>query len=55
MNKFLINITKSLNLKEDQGSPRVTLEYILKKFIFHPSIDKIKKTYESNKNFLSNK
>ena len=49
MNKFLINITKSLNLKEDQGSPRVTLEDILKKFIFHPSIDKIKKIYESNK------
>ena len=23
---------------------------ILKKFIFHPSIDKIRKTYESNKN-----
>ena len=49
MNKFLINITKSLNLKEDQGGPHVTLEYILKKFIFHPSIDKIKKTYEINK------
>ena len=50
MNKFFINIRKSLKLKEDQGSPPVTLNEILKKFIFHPSIDKIRKTYESNKN-----
>ena len=41
MNRFFINITKSLKLKEDQGSPPVTLNDILKKFIFHPSIDKI--------------
>ena len=51
MNKFFINITKSLKLKEDQGSPPVTLNNILKKFIFHPSIDKIRKTYENNKKF----
>ena len=44
MNKFIINITKSLNLKENQGSPSVTLEEILKKNIFHPSIDTIRKT-----------
>ena len=44
MNKFIINITKSLNLKEDQGSPSVTLEEILKKITFHPSIDTIRKT-----------
>ena len=44
MNKFIINITKSLDLKEDQGSPSVTLEEILKKIIFHPSIDTIRKT-----------
>ena len=51
MNKplFFINITKSLNSKEDQDSPPVTWEDILKKVIFHPSIDKIRKTYESNK------
>ena len=49
MNKFFINITKSLNLKKDQGSPPVTLNDILKKNIIHPSFDKIKKTYESNK------
>ena len=51
MNKFFINTTKSLKLKEDQGSPHITLNDILKKFIFHPSIDKIRKTYESNKKF----
>ena len=44
MNKFIINITKSLNLKEDQGSPSVTLEEILKNITFHPSIDTIRKT-----------
>ena len=51
MNKFFINITKSLKLKEDQGSPPFTLNDSLKKFIFNPSIDKIRKTYESNKKF----
>ena len=51
MNKFFINITKTLNLKEDQGSHFVTLEDILKNIIFHLSIDKITKTYESNKKF----
>ena len=30
MNKFFVNITKSLNLNENQGSPPVTLEDILK-------------------------
>ena len=51
MNKFFINITKSLKLKEDLGSSPVTLNDILEKFIFHPSIDKITKTYESDKKF----
>ena len=51
MNKFFINISKSLTLKEDLGSPLVTLNDILEKFIFHPSIDKITKTYESDKKF----
>ena len=34
MNKYFINITKSLSLKEDQGISLVTLEDILEKFIF---------------------
>ena len=44
MNKFFINVTKSLNIKENQGSLPVTLKDVLKKFIFHPSIGKIEKT-----------
>ena len=52
MNKFFINITKSLKLKEDLDSPPVTLNDILLKFIFHLSIDKITKTYENDKKFF---
>ena len=51
INKFFINIMISLKLKEDQSDPPVILDDILEKFIFHPSIDKIRKTYESNKKF----
>ena len=51
MSKFFISITKCLKLNEDQGSHLVTLNDILKKFIFNPSIDKIRKTYENNKKF----
>ena len=51
LNKFFINIEKSLNLKEDQASRPVTLKDILEKYIFHPSIDKISKSYEINKKF----
>ena len=47
MNKSLINITKSLSSKEDQGSPPITLEAILKKLYFYLSIDKILKSCES--------
>ena len=50
MNKFFINITRSFNLREGQGSPLVILEDILQ-IIFHPSIEKIRKTYESYKKF----
>ena len=35
MNKLFINITKSLNLKEDQVSPPPTLEDILQKNVFN--------------------
>ena len=51
MNKFFIDIMKNLKLKEDQGSPPVTLNGILEKFIFHPSIDENRKTYENDKKF----
>ena len=51
MNKLLINITKSLKLKEDLGSSPVTLNDTLEKFILIPSTDKITKTYENDKKF----
>ena len=51
LNKFFINIEKSLNLKEDQASRPVTLKDILEKYNFHPSIDKISKSYDINKKF----
>ena len=53
MNKFFINITKGLNLNEDQGSLSITIKDILKSFFFQPSIDKIRKTLK--KSFLSSK
>ena len=40
---------EKFKFKGKLGFP-VTLEDILKEFIFHPSIAKIRKTYESNKN-----
>ena len=52
MNKFFINVTESLKLKEDLGSSPVTLNNILENFVLHPSIDKITKTYESDKKFF---
>ena len=51
INKFFINITISLKLKEGQGGHPIISDGIFEKFIFHPSIDKIRKTYESNKKF----
>ena len=51
MNRFFIIITKNVKLKEDQGSPPVTLNDILKKFIFHLSNDKVRKACDSNKKF----
>ena len=41
-NTFFINITKILNLTKDQLSHLVTLEDILKKFVLHACIDKIR-------------
>ena len=55
INKFFINITISLKLKEDQSGPPVILDDILEKFIFHPSIVRLEKLMKSIKSFLSNK
>ena len=55
MNKFFINIMKSLNLKEDQGSPPVTLEDILEKYIYQKVLIKLEKLLKAIKSFLSSK
>ena len=55
VNKFFINTTKSLKLKEDQGSPHITLNDILKKIIFHPSMIRLEKLMKAIKSFLPNK
>ena len=53
MLRYFMELRKNIFfLKEDQGGPPVTLNDILKKSIFHSSIDKIRKTYERNKKFL---
>ena len=49
---FFINITKGLNLKEDQGSPRVNLEDILKKLIFHSILTRLEKLMKAIKSFF---
>ena len=46
MNSFFINITKSLELKEDNESNANTLEYELDAFNSHPSIRRTIKTNE---------
>ena len=43
MNKFLINTTKNLNLKEDHGSPPVPLEDILTKIFFTRVLKRLEK------------
>ena len=53
MNKLFINITKSLNLKENQVALSLLWKSFLKNYFFvRPSIDKIRKTYENNKYFF---
>ena len=55
MNKFFINITKSLKLKEHQGNPPVAFKDIIKKFVFHRVSIKLEKRMNAEKSFLSNK
>ena len=49
INTFFINITKSLNLKEDQGSPLVILNDILKKKIFTRVLIRLEKLMKTTK------
>ena len=55
MNKFFINITKSLKLKKHQGNPPVTFQDIIKKFVFHRVLIKLEKRMNAEKSFLSSK
>ena len=52
MNKFFINITKSLNLKEDQGSPPVILEDIQNLFFIQVLV-RLENFMKTIKSFLS--
>ena len=46
MNNFLINISKDLELKKESKGKLNNLEDNLKAFESHPSIEKIKKSYQ---------
>ena len=54
INQFFINITKSLKLKEDQGSHPVTLNDILNSFSTRV-LTRLEKLTKAIKSFLSNK
>ena len=51
MNIFFINITKGLELKEDNKSNANTLEDVLDAFSSHPSIERIRRTIKTNEKF----
>ena len=46
MNNFFVNITKDLELKKDSKGKLNNLKGIYKTFESHPSIEKIKKSYQ---------
>ena len=48
MNSFFINITKGLELKEDNGINANNLEDVLDAFNSHPSIERIRRTIKTN-------
>ena len=51
MNSFFINITKGLELKEDNESNANTLEDVLDAFSSHPSIESFRRTIKTNEKF----
>ena len=51
MNSFFINITKGLELKEDNESNANTLEDVLDAFNSHPSIERIRRIIKTNEKF----
>ena len=51
MNSFFINITKGLELKENNEINANTLEDVLDAFNSHPSIERIRRTVKTNEKF----
>ena len=51
MNSFFINITKDVELKEDNESNANILEDVLDAFNSHPSIERIRRTIKTNEKF----
>ena len=52
MKSFFINITKGLELKEDNKSNANTLEDVLDASNSYPSIERVRRTVKTNENFL---
>ena len=55
MNNFFINITKDLELKEDNSSNASTLENVLKVFDAYPTFEKFRRNIKSNEKIFLNK
>ena len=51
MKNFFINITKDLELREDNSSNKNTLEDLLNVFNAHPNIERIRRNIEINRKF----
>ena len=51
MDSFFVNITKGLEIKEDNESNANTLEDVLDVLISQPSIERIRRTIKTNENF----
>ena len=51
MDSFFVNITKGLEIKEDNESNANTLEDVLDVLNSEPSIEKIRRTIKTNENF----
>ena len=51
MDSFFINITKGLEIKEDNESNANTLEDVLDVLNSQPSIERIRRTIKTNENF----
>ena len=53
MNYFFINITKDLELKEENSSNAATLKDVLKVFDAHPSVGRVQRNIEINEKIFN--